>query len=201
MRVNWFLLFSVIFLSLLLTVDASAQRFKGEPFQKLIRTLDAPLTAWQDENGYNKSLPNYNGEVVLVNFWATWCGPCVIEMPDLDRLQKKYAKAGLKVVAISIDEEGPVKVKEFYKKNKLKHLEIFNDYDGSSAKAFNVRSLPTSFLIGRDGKVIGMVNGFAKWDTPANELIIRNALRQNFKKDDTPFDLPPSFNRQVNELR
>ncbi|MBA44163.1 MAG: thiol:disulfide interchange protein [Magnetococcales bacterium] len=157
---------------------AHAQYFKGEPFQAYPRPMDAPFASWQEADGATTSLLRYKGDVLLVNFWATWCGPCVIEMPDLDAIQKKYGAAGLKVLAISIDEEGVDKVKEFYKKNDLQNLEIFNDSDGSSAAAFGVKKLPTSFLIDHEGKAIGVVDGFARWEKPEYEAELRIALKR-----------------------
>lgn len=171
-------LFMQLFAPVLMSETAHAQYFKGEPFQAYPRPMDAPFASWQDVDGNPTSLLRYKGDVLLVNFWATWCGPCVIEMPDLDAIQKKYGAAGLKVLAISIDEDGVDKVKEFYEKNNLQHLEIFNDADGSSAAAFGVKKLPTSFLIDHEGKALGVVDGFARWEKPEYEAEIRIALKR-----------------------
>ena len=157
--------------------NAHAQYFKGEPYQAYPRPMEAPFASWQDANGNATSLLRHKGEVILLNFWATWCGPCVIEMPDLDAIQAKYEQAGLKVIAVSLDEEGIDKVRKFYAENNLSHLEAFNDNDGSSAASFNARKLPMSFLINHEGKVLGLVNGFARWEKPEYEQEIQKALR------------------------
>lgn len=181
-------LFGVVFLGGV--QPAYAQYFQGEPFQAYPRPMEAPFASFQTADGEDTSLLRYKGDVLLINFWATWCGPCVIEMPDLDAIQRKYKAAGLRVIAISIDEEGAEKVRKFYQQNNLQNLEIYTDTDGSSAAAFGARKLPMSFLIDHEGKAVGLVDGFARWEKPGYEEHLQKALKrraQGFAEQAEPF--------------
>jgi len=123
----------------------------------------APAISFTDLDGKAATLDDFKGAVTLVNLWATWCQPCLKEMPSLGRLQK--AEAGrLKIVAISEDHGGADKVKPFVKEHDLGKLPIYLDPKNAALHAFALRGLPTSILIGADGKVLGKVEGAADWD-------------------------------------
>lgn len=165
---------------------AFGQGYSGRPFEKAPPNTPAPNAQWLDEASRPVNLSDFRGEVVLLNFWATWCAPCVIEMPDLDALQKKYRKAGLRVVAVSHNEEGPAAIRPFYRKHNLSRLDIY--YGGkAAAAALGARTLPTTYLIDREGMLVGHVPGFAYWQTPAYEKHIRAALRKGFSLPESPF--------------
>ena len=100
---------------------------------------------------------------MLVNFWATWCAPCIKEMPSLDRLKKKINK-NLDVIAISVDRDGVKKVKDFFNENKITNLEEYFDTKNSLAKEMNLIGLPTSFFINKKGDLIGYFQGDLEWD-------------------------------------
>jgi thiol-disulfide isomerase/thioredoxin len=93
------------------------------------------------------------GNVVLLNVWATWCGPCRFEIPALDRLHKKYAAKGFKVVGVSIDEGEVAPVKQFVSEHEM-HYPIVLDPQGKLASLFQTTVIPTSVLIDRKGKVV-----------------------------------------------
>ena len=136
----------------------------------------APLTAFSDGAGARLDLSAFRGEVVLVNFWATWCAPCVWEMPALDRLQQALGPEGFKVVAISEDREGLAVVQPFFSRLGLSRLGVFVNPSGGVKSAFGVEKVPTSFLIDGDGRVVGRVLGAVEWDSDGAKRLIRYYL-------------------------
>ena len=161
------------------TAATLALKPKSEPYYAFPKPLPPPIVIWQDATGDDMSLRRFLGQVVVLNFWATWCAPCVMEMPGLDALQKRYRKAGLKVVAVSIDKEGYDKIRGFYLEHNIRQLDIFSDPDATAPAAFKVRSLPASFIINRQGQLVGLVNGYENWDDDA----IRSQLELYLRED------------------
>lgn len=118
------------------------------------------------ENGGSVSLSDFRGQVILLNLWATWCAPCLNEMPTLDRLKAELASDDFDVVAVSVDKAGVEKSKLFLERTGAQHLELFVDATMSLNFAWSAYSLPTTILIGRDGKEIGRAVGDKDWDSP-----------------------------------
>jgi thiol-disulfide isomerase/thioredoxin len=137
----------------------------------------APELGFTSRDGTQLRLTDFRGRVVLVNLWATWCGPCVREMPSLDRLQAQLGDR-LLVLAISEDRGGAHVVDPFLEKLALAHLAIFLDASSAAQQAFKVRGLPTSFLIDRDGRILGSLEGGAEWDAPEMVARLERFLRQ-----------------------
>jgi thiol-disulfide isomerase/thioredoxin len=137
--------------------------------------LPAPALAFTTRAGEAKSLTDFRGRLVLVNLWATWCVPCVEEMPALDRLQTKLG-ADLAVLAISEDRQGAAAVEPFLAQHGVKNLAIELDPKSTASDAFGVQGLPSSFLIGGDGMIIGKLVGAAKWDEPAMLAILQRYI-------------------------
>ena len=140
--------------------------------------MDQPAPAPQepgvtDAFGGSVGLADFRGRVVLVNFWATWCAPCVREMPSLDRLQAKLGPEGLLVMAVSQDRKGLAAAEPFYREQGLDNLEIFLDPKGAFARAMGVGGLPTSLLIDDRGRVVGGLEGPLEWDGPEAVELIR----------------------------
>ena len=126
-----------------------------------------PTTAFIDADGNEESLADLRGQGLIVNFWATWCAPCVKEMPALDRLADAAGPRGLRVLALSADREGASVVRRFYDVNKISHLPVALDKVSRVARAIGIDGLPTTVLYNSDGREIGRVIGVAEWDTPA----------------------------------
>ena len=144
----------------------------------------APEAAMTDGDGNPVTLQDFAGQVVLLNFWATWCAPCVREMPSLDRLQAALGPEGLAVVAVSEDRAGLKAVEPFFLETGLEHLEIYLDPKGKFWREFGVRGLPTTYLIDRQGRLIGAMEGPAEWDEEDAVALIRFYLEQ--EPDDQP---------------
>ena len=124
----------------------------------------APAISLTDPSGRSVELSKLQGKPVLVNLWATWCEPCLREMPSLERLQSRLGER-IAVLAVSEDRGGNKAVEPFIAKLGLKSLKIYIDPKSEVGHALGVRGLPTSFVIDRDGKVIGRVEGAAEWDS------------------------------------
>jgi len=119
-----------------------------------------------DAEGKARSFDDWKGKVVLVNVWATWCGPCRHEMPALDRLQAELGSDGFEVLAISLDRSGLDLPKAFYVENNIEHLALYNDASSRTGVALGVFGMPTTVLLDREGRLIGRLVGPAEWDAP-----------------------------------
>ena len=123
---------------------------------------------FKDDEGKEISFSDFQDKVLLVNFWATWCAPCIKEMPSLDRLKPKV-DADFDVIAISVDRDGVEKVTDFFNENKISNLEKFFDIKNSLAKEMNLIGIPTSFFVNKKGDLIGQYQGDMEWD---NDTVI-----------------------------
>ena len=130
------------------------------------KPMPADLTV---ADGSNMPLPlaHFRGEVLLLNFWATWCAPCLKEMPFLDRLQGDLKGMPLLVMEVSEDKGGMPVAKAYLERAKLTFLRPFTDPNGAAAEALDVQGLPTSFIIDKDGRLVQRVEGPYEWDNPA----------------------------------
>jgi cytochrome c biogenesis protein CcmG, thiol:disulfide interchange protein DsbE len=125
--------------------------------------------------GRPATIENYRGKVVLLNIWATWCPPCKVEMPSMERLHKKLAGTDFQLVAVSVDEEDSSVVNKFVQEYGLT-FPVLHDQDGSIRQIYQTTGVPESFVIDRDGVIVKKVIGAADWDAPVNENLIRRLL-------------------------
>lgn len=123
-------------------------------------------------------LKAYRGKVLVLNFWATWCGPCVREMPSLVRLQQRLGGDSFTVIALSEDLKGFDVITPFIAKHELGALPVFHDPKGRSLLALKVLGLPTSVLFDRAGNELGRLTGHAEWDSDEAVVLIRHFLDQ-----------------------
>jgi thiol-disulfide isomerase/thioredoxin len=124
----------------------------------------APAISLTDSTGQTVELSALRSKLVIINLWATWCAPCLREMPSLERLQSQLGER-IAVLAVSEDRGGNKAVEPFIDKLGLKSVKIYIDPNSEVGRAFGVRGLPTSFLIDREGKVVGRVEGAAEWNS------------------------------------
>ena len=140
------------------------------PSAPAIRGKPAPDVELPDLSGAKLRLRDLKDKVLLVNFWATWCAPCEIEIPWFNDFDKKYREQGLEIVGISLDEEGPEVVKRFVDKKKMTYKVVMGDE--KAAEAFGgVIGLPTTFLVDRNGKFYSMHRGLVGKDIVEEELL------------------------------
>ncbi|MBT5110220.1 MAG: TlpA family protein disulfide reductase [Rhodospirillaceae bacterium] len=137
----------------------------------------APDTPFVRENGDVVTLQAFKGKVVLVNFWATWCAPCIREMPSLDRLAAALGHEDFLVAAVSVDRGGAKVARPFLDKLGVKELQLFFDPKMALAVKLGVRGMPTTFLVDRGGRVAGALVGIAEWDSPEAEALVRSYLK------------------------
>ncbi len=133
---------------------------------------------FQDDDGRTRSVADFRGKVVLLNIWATWCGPCRKEMPALDRLQAVLGGSDFEVVPLSIDRTGVAAVRGFYAEVGVRHLATYADASGSVTRKLDTLGVPTTVLIDRDGREIGRLTGPAEWDAPAMIEFMRGIIAQ-----------------------
>jgi peroxiredoxin len=113
----------------------------------------APDFALTDLSGKTVRLSDLKGQVILLDFWATWCGPCRREIPDFIQLQKQYADRGFTVLGIALDEEGAAVVRPFAQRFGINYPVVIGNTRVSAAYG-GIQAIPTAFLIGRDGKIL-----------------------------------------------
>jgi cytochrome c biogenesis protein CcmG/thiol:disulfide interchange protein DsbE len=135
-----------------------------------IRGVAAPEFELADLDGGKLRKSDLKDKVLLVNFWATWCAPCEIEIPWFIDFQKKYGDDGLEVIGISLDEEGPEVVKKYITEHKVNYKIVMGNE--KTAEAFGgVIGLPTSFVVDREGKFYSMHRGLVGKDVVEEELL------------------------------
>jgi peroxiredoxin len=123
-----------------------------------------------------KTLADYRGQVVLLNVWATWCGPCRVEMPSMEALHRDFGAKGLRVVAVSIDQiAGPPQIREFARELGLT-FEILHDSAQHIVRVYRVNGYPQSFVIGRDGTIRRKWIGAENWNSASNRELMTALL-------------------------
>jgi thiol-disulfide isomerase/thioredoxin len=131
--------------------------------------IGAPVWELRDLNGKKVNSSEFKGKVVILDFWATWCGPCRMEIPGFIELQKNYGAKGLVVVGIALDEEGTLVVKPFTAKAGINYTILIGD--AKVQRAFgDVEALPTTFIIDGEGRIVSRHVGYADKTTFENEI-------------------------------
>jgi thiol-disulfide isomerase/thioredoxin len=120
----------------------------------------------KDVFGNTVSLSEFRGKVVFLNFWATWCPPCIIEMPPMEKLNRRYKDKNFAMVAINL-QETDAQVKSFFDRYKLSFTALL-DSSGEVATWFEVDVLPTTFVLDKEGRIIGSALGPREWDSQAS---------------------------------
>jgi len=149
-----------------------------EQFSFIDPPRPAPQTPFLAGDGTEVTMADFEGRVLVVNFWATWCAPCVKELPSLDRLQAALQEEGLLVMAISQDRQGAQVAAPFLKDLGVERLGLFLDPRMKLGAQFGVRALPWTVVVDRDGRIVGELPGLAEWDAPETIELLRHYLRQ-----------------------
>ena len=144
---------AVVAVSLALLCSGCSGGLSGTASAKTIKSRKpAPDFTLKDANGNSVKLSDFRGKVVLLNFWATWCGPCALEIPWFVEFQQQLKSRGLEVVGVSMDEEGWSAIKPFLAEHKVNYHVLLGD-DSVSQLYGGIDSLPTTFIIDRDGRI------------------------------------------------
>jgi cytochrome c biogenesis protein CcmG, thiol:disulfide interchange protein DsbE len=131
-----------------------------------------------DTGAVRRTLADYHGKVVLLNIWATWCGPCIVEMPTLEALHREFKDTDLRVVAVSIDQPGmDGAIREFVTKLGLT-FDVLHDARGDITRDYQAMGYPETFVIGRDGVIRKKVIGAVDWHSDGNRALVRQLLAE-----------------------
>ena len=145
----------------MVTVGARAPEFHGVTLESTPRP---------------RNITDYRGQVVLLNLWATWCGPCEVEMPSIEALHQRLGPRGLQVVAVSVDDPGNEdRIRNFVAEHGLT-FEILNEGSGAIENAYQSPGIPSTFLIDAGGVIRMKVMGAADWNAPARRAAIETVL-------------------------
>lgn len=136
-----------------------------------------PEFSFENAEGDPLTLADFRGKLVLLNIWATWCGPCREEMPELDELQAEFGGDDFEVVALSVDSKGEERVRDFLKEVGAAHLRLYIDPATQANFKLGAIGLPTTLLVSPEGEEIGRMVGPAPWASEDAKNLIEEALR------------------------
>ena len=133
---------------------------------------DPPAETWRDADGTSVSLKDFRGKVVLLNFWASWCAPCLRELPSINALQAKLGGDKFQVVALNLDRNGAKAALPMIERLKLDRLKLQLDPESKVAVDLGVSVMPTTIVYDATGRELGRLKGAAEWNSPeALELV------------------------------
>jgi cytochrome c biogenesis protein CcmG/thiol:disulfide interchange protein DsbE len=175
-RQQWTIVLGVVLL-LAAGLGAATHYLGDELFPVSVGSQAPPLSATTlDGAKRTKTLADYKGKVVLLNVWATWCEPCRVEMPSIERLYREFGPQGLAVVAVSVDDPGTEDhILEFAKEMKVT-FEILHDPSQVTKANYQITGFPETFVIARDGTIRKKFIGAADWSSEGNRALIRELL-------------------------
>lgn len=137
-----------------------------------------PALPYSDEHGHKREVDPDGYALTAVHFWATWCVPCVEELPEVDAVFTQYAPKGLQVVPLSLDGEAHrKKIEQFYANHRIKALFPYIDIDMAAFRAAMVRGLPTTLFLDKDGHEIARAEGVLDWGNQATRDFIESHLK------------------------
>jgi thiol-disulfide isomerase/thioredoxin len=135
-----------------------------------------PVTGFARRDGTAGDLSDYAGDVVVLNFWATWCAPCRAEMPSLQALQDALGDEGLEVVTVAFGRHNPVMMERFWEEAGISTLPLHLDAGTELARGLGVQGLPHSFVLDREGRVIAELSGETDWAAPETLRLMQALL-------------------------
>ena len=156
------------------SIESLNEKFVAQGFAIPKDTLASIDFELENINGSKESLSDYLGKVVFLNFWATWCGPCRLEMPSMQKLYDEFSDDGLVVVAVNLGERQKTVVK-FLEENDLS-FPVLLDETNTVAGIYGARSIPTTYILGRDGNILSMVAGTREWYTEESRALFADIL-------------------------
>lgn len=160
-----FTFFAVTVLVIILSLKLNDRSFEFSNQVAIEGDIPAPDFAFPGLDGKMIRLSDHKGKVVLVNIWATWCPPCVDEMPSMEKLYQKFEAENFEILAVSIDESGLKAVAPFMKKTGLTFPALI-DSEGTIKTAYRITGIPESFIIDKQGFLIKKIVGPVDWASP-----------------------------------
>jgi thiol-disulfide isomerase/thioredoxin len=145
----------------------------SEGLDRVSPPQDPPAAVFVAQDGSTHHLSEFKGRGMVVNMWATWCAPCVAEMPSLQVLSKALAPHDIAVLPLSSDRGGAEVVRAWYQAHGITALPVLLDPKGAMATAFNARGIPTTVIIDTAGKVVARLEGAADWAAPDAQALIQ----------------------------
>jgi peroxiredoxin len=175
-RQQWTVVLGIVLL--LAVVLGAATHFLGdELFPIAVGSEAPPLSAVTiDAAKRSKTLADYKGRVVVLNVWATWCEPCRVEMPSLEKLHAEFGPQGLAIVAVSVDDAGTEELIRAFVKEYHLTFEVLHDPSQQTKASWQITGFPETFVIARDGIIRKKVIGAADWSSEGNRALIRELL-------------------------
>ena len=162
-----------------IAAGARAPAFEARPvMEPVLPAANDTTFAARPVDGAAKTLASYRGDVVLLNIWATWCPPCRAEMPSLERLHREFARRGLRIVAVSVDEPGTTAAIRAFAKEYGLTFEILHDETKKIQRDFRTTGVPETFVIARDGVIRKKVIGADDWSSPGNRSLMAQLLAE-----------------------
>ncbi len=173
-----FLIIIGVGIIVLLQNKDSSFNLSGKSGLRLMKGVPAPNFTLPDLDGKMVSLADYKGKVVLLNIWATWCPPCVDEMPSMEKLYQELKGESFEILAVSIDVSGTKAVLPFMIENKLS-FPALTDSKGDIKSLYQTTGVPESFIIDEEGIIVEKVIGPRDWVSPGSIRYFRNLIRRN----------------------
>ena len=168
----------VILIGILILLQTKDTFYNPSDGSQLAKGLPAPNFSLPGLDGQMVRLTDYRGKVVLLNIWATWCPPCVEEMPSMEKLYQELRGDGFEILAVSIDESGAQGVRPFMKKHNLSFPALIDSKE-TLKDLYQTRGVPESFIIDKDGILIEKVIGPRNWANPEVIRYFRNLIRMD----------------------
>ena len=156
----------------------AATHFLGDELFPVSVGSQAPpiVAATLEQPKQERTLSDYKGKVVLLNVWATWCEPCRVEMPSIEKLHREFGPHGLAVVAVSVDDPGAEqRIRDFVKELGLT-FEVLHDPKQVTTRNYQITGYPETFLIARDGVIRKKLIGASDWSSEGNRALVRELL-------------------------
>ena len=168
---------------LMICTEVSAKHEANEPTDGTVnsfRWLKSPLSPSDvpihSDEGKRITLSEFNGKIVLLNLWASWCAPCVRELPALDRMQQRHSGDDFVVVAVSLDSDPSLARKLFVDRLAIKYLKFYIEPAEQLGRFFPIDVLPASFIIDRKGQAMGLLRSYVDWDDPQADTLIERLI-------------------------
>ena len=160
----------------LLQFKDSSFNLSGKPLRG--KDMPAPNFSLPGLDGKKVSLTDFKGKVVLLNIWATWCAPCVAEMPSMQKLYQQMKGEDFELLAVSVDETGAEAVKPFMENHKL-GFPVLLDTNGEIKNLYQITGIPESFIIDKDGMILEKIIGPRDWASSEAIRYFRNIIQTN----------------------